>query len=359
VAVDIPSGVDGRTGAVPGVAVRAVATVTFGARKPGLVLHPGAGCAGRIRVADIGFPRDLVRSDLWLMEHRDAAALAPRRAASGHKRSSGVVLVVAGSRDMTGAPVLAASAAYRAGAGLVSVALPESARAAVQSTLIEATFEPLPETEDGGVSEAAWPQLEKRLADVDAVAVGPGLGRSAETLDVVRRIVAAAPAPVVLDADGLFAFAGQLPRLAERRAGLIVTPHAGEFGRLLGTSAEEATDDRIERARRAAADARCAVLLKGAPTLVAEPGGRVRINATGGSALSTAGTGDVLTGAVVALLARGLAPEDAGALGAYVHGLAGDLAALHTGEGTTASDVAAALPQALGRLSHPSSAVGP
>jgi NAD(P)H-hydrate epimerase len=225
--------------------------------------------------------------------------------------------------------------------------------------VLEATFEPLVETEDGGVAEAAWPQLEKRLADVDAVAVGPGLGRSAETMEVVRRLVAFSPAPVVLDADGLFAFAGQLARLAERRAGLIVTPHAGEFGRLLGMSAEDATDDRVARARRAAAEAGCAVLLKGAPTLVAEPGGRVRINATGGSALSTAGTGDVLTGVVAAFLARGLAPEDAGALGAYVHGLAGDLAALHAGEGTIASDVAATVPQAVLRLSHPSSAGRP
>jgi ADP-dependent NAD(P)H-hydrate dehydratase / NAD(P)H-hydrate epimerase len=183
--------------------------------------------------------------------------------------------------------------------------------------------------------------------------VGPGLGRSGETMEVVRRIVATSPAPVVLDADGLFAFAGQAARLAERRAGLVVTPHAGEFGRLVGMSAEDATADRVGHARAAARECRCAVLFKGAPTVVAEPGGRVRVSPTGGPALSTGGTGDVLTGTIAALLARGLEPEDAAAVGAYVHGMAGDLAALRTGEGTTASDVLASLPVAFARLSHP------
>lgn len=350
VAVDIPSGVEGETGQVRGAAVFADATVTFGGLKPGLVFHPGAEHAGHVEVADIGFPADLVRSDLWLVEAADVAPMLPSRPADSHKRASGVVLVVAGSRTMTGAAALTAGAAYRAGAGLVTLAVPQGILPVVEAAISEATFLPLPETGDGTVDEAAASLLLERLQDVQAMAMGPGLSTNRSTAELVRRLVAETPVPLVLDADGLNAFAGRGSLLSERRSEALITPHAGEFGRLTGLSSGEVLEDRVGHARKAAAECRCAVLLKGSRTVVAEPAGRVRVNPTGGPSLATGGTGDVLTGAAAALLARGLGPADAGVLAAYVHGVAGRMAASELGEGAVASDVMVRLPRAIAAL---------
>jgi hydroxyethylthiazole kinase-like uncharacterized protein yjeF len=354
VAVDIPSGVEGETGAVRGEAVRADVTVTFGALKPGVVFYPGAAHAGRVEVADIGFPPDLVRSDLWLVEREDAAALVEPRDPEAHKRSVGVVVVLAGSRRMAGAAVLTALGAYRAGAGLVTLAVPEGILPVVQAGVTEATFLPLAETAEGSAAEEAAPALLERLEEADALAVGPGLSRDPSTQALVRRVVAGSPVPVVLDADGLNAFAGRAPELADRAAEAVLTPHVGEFGRLTGLSSREVMEDRVGHARKAAAELRCTVLLKGPRTLVADPDGTVRVNPTGGPFLASGGTGDVLTGAVAAFLARGLRPADAAVLGAYVHGEAGRMAADELGEqGAIASDVAARLPMVLDGLLEP------
>jgi NAD(P)H-hydrate epimerase len=350
VAVDIPSGVEGETGAVRGEAVRAEVTVTFGALKPGLVLYPGAAHAGEVEVADIGFPPDLIRSDLGMVEAEDAAALLMRRDPETHKRSSGVVLVLAGSRAMTGAAILSASAAYRAGAGLVTVAVPEGILRVVEGAITEATFLPLPETAEGSVSDAAWPILGERLEAVDAAAIGPGLTAGPGTVELVRKLVAESPALFVLDADGLNAFGGRGALLAERRADAVITPHAGEFGRLTGLSSGEVQEDRVGHARKAATEFRCTVLLKGSRTVVAEPDGTARINPTGGPFLATAGTGDVLTGVIGAFLARGLRTMDAAVLGAFVHGAAGRLASAELGEGTLARDVMEQVPEAVDAL---------
>jgi len=349
--VDIPSGVDGETGAVSGQAVSADVTVTFGALKPGVVFHPGADRAGSVEVADIGFPPDLVRSDLWLVEAEDAASLIRPRPPDGHKRTSGAVLVLAGSRAMTGAAILAASAAYRAGAGLVTLAVPQGILPVVESALTEATFLPLPETEQGTVAAEAWGAVQEQLGSVGALAVGPGLTTDASTAGLVRRVVAESPVPLVVDADGLNAFAGQGPLLAERASDAVITPHPAEFGRLTGLSAGEVMEDRVGHARKAASEFRCAVLLKGSRTVVAEAGGRARVNPTGGPYLATGGTGDVLTGAIAGLMAGGIPPADAAVLGAFVHGLAGRMAAEQLGTGTVASDVLERLPLALRGLS--------
>ena len=347
VAADVPSGVDGATGAVAGPAVRAAVTVTFGAMKPGLLFQPGAAHAGRIEVADIGFPPELVTGDLWLVQPSDVAGWLAPRPASAHKRSTGVVLIVAGSRAMTGAAVLTAMAAYRAGAGLVTLAAPPAVVEVAQRHLVEAVHLPLPQTEDGTVAEAGWEAVAERLGSVHAAAIGPGLTTNASTVAFVRRFVAGAPVPFVLDADGLNAFAASPEGLARRRAPAVLTPHAGEFARLAGGTAAEAEADRAAAARRAAAAFDCALLLKGPATVVAEPSGRAFVNPTGGPSLATGGTGDVLTGTVAAFLARGLEPGPAAAAAAFVQGLAGDLAGEELGEGTTASDVAARLPAAL------------
>jgi len=347
VAVDIPSGVNGSTGAVEGEAVWADVTVTFGAAKTGVVLLPGAERAGAVRVVDIGFPSDLVRSDLWLMEEEDVAALVPVRELETHKRATGVVLVVGGSRLMTGAVCLVAAAAYRVGAGLVQVAVPGSILPVVQSLVREATFVPLPETPEGTVAPEASEVLAERLPAADALALGPGMTTHEATAAWIRATVATSPVPVVLDADGLNAFTDRAPELAARRADLVLTPHAGEFARIAGVGAREIAADRLGHVRALAAETKATVLLKGTRTLVATPEGHVRVNPTGGPYLATGGTGDVLTGAIAGLLARGLAPVDAASVGAFVHGRAGALAAERTGEGTTAVDVLEHVAEAL------------
>jgi hydroxyethylthiazole kinase-like uncharacterized protein yjeF len=330
--------------------VWATVTVTFGAPKPGLVLYPGAARTGIVEIASIGFPADLIRSDLLLMELEDVAERLPRRRVEDHKRSSGVVLVIGGSRAMTGAVRLMARAAYRAGAGLVTAAVPEGVLPVVQGGLTEATFLPLPQTEDGTVAEDALDRLSERLAGFDAVAIGPGLTAQAETASFVRSLVRTCPAPMVVDADALNAFGGRAGELADRQGDAVLTPHAGEFARLASMSVREVGQDRVGHARKLADETAAVVALKGNPMLVASPGGQVRVNTTGGPELATAGSGDVLTGVVAAMLARGLGPADAASVAAYLHGLAGSLAGAELGEGTTAGDVLDRIPDAVARV---------
>src|SRR5262245_3968107 len=318
VAVDIPSGVDGTTGAVGGEAVRADLTVTFGAPKPGLVLLPGAELAGIVEVEPIGFPEDLIRGDLVLVETEDVAAIVPEREPDTHKRSAGFALVVGGSRLMTGAPALAGTAAYRVGAGLVAVAVPEGVLPVVQGALRDAVFVALPETEAGTASGGSA-RLDEVLGQAGALAVGPGMTTDDRTSGWIRELVRSSEIPVVLDADGLNAFAGRAEDLADRKADLILTPHAGEFSRLAGVPTSEVAGDRVRHVRDLAARTAAAVLLKGSRTLVASPDGVVRINPTGGPFLATGGTGDVLTGMIAGLVARGCAPVDAAWAAAFVH----------------------------------------
>jgi hydroxyethylthiazole kinase-like uncharacterized protein yjeF len=350
VAVDVPSGVEGDTGAVRGPAVQAAITVTFGGPKVGDVLHPGAEHAGELRVVNLGFPPDLLQGDVELVEASDVGTLLPRRGEDSHKRRSGVVLIVAGSRRMTGAPQLVAMGAHRAGAGLVTVAVPEKALPAVQAGVAESTFLPLPEGPEGAVTERAWEVLSDRLRDVDAVAIGPGLSTDGQAAALARRVVRESPVSVVVDADALNAFAGRAAEIASRRSEVVLTPHTGEFARLFGMPAEELLDDRVGMVRKAAAETQAVTVLKGSRSLIGSPDGGVRVNPTGSRFLATGGTGDVLTGAIAAMLARGLPPADAATVAAYAHGLAGRLAAETLGEGTTASDVALHLAPALAAL---------
>jgi NAD(P)H-hydrate epimerase len=343
---DIPSGVDGATGAVAGVAVQAAVTLTFGAAKPGALLFPGAGFAGLVEVVDIGFPGDLVSSRLWEVEASDVASLLPQRPLDTTKREAGNVLVVGGSATMTGAVCLAAQSAYRAGAGLVTVAVPESILPVVQGTLVEAVFVALPE-EDGGIAPAAMDVLRDGLDDYGAISVGPGMGRSEAAAVFARALVAAAPRGLVVDADALNAFAGALGGFDDRgRADIVLTPHIGEFARLTGRDTDDIRADRVAAVRELSSQIGANVLLKGSSTLIGEPSGEVRINTTGSSALATGGTGDVLSGAIAALIARGMESFDAATAASFVHGIAGSLAALEFGDGVTAGDVCAMLPLA-------------
>jgi NAD(P)H-hydrate epimerase len=272
------------------------------------------------------------------VETEDVGGWLPRREEDTHKRAAGFVVAIGGSRSMTGAVSLMARAAYRSGAGLVAAGVPSSILPVVQGAVREAVFAPLPET-DGGTAAGGTERLSELLGQADALAIGPGMSTEEHTSAWIRELVRGSEIPVVLDADGLNAFAGRAPDLADRKTELVLTPHAGELARLAGVSTKDLAADRVGHVRKLAAETQAVVLLKGTRTLVASPDGLVRVNPTGGPFLATGGTGDVLTGMIAGLLARRLSAADAASAAAFVHGVAGSAAAEVSGEGTTASDV--------------------
>ena len=336
-AIDLPSGVDASTGEVAGAAVRADATVTFHGRKVGLEVAPGRFHAGVVRVADIGL-------EPMETEHRlvglELLRSVPRRGPEDNKYTSGHVLVVGGSRGLTGAPCLAAMAALRADAGYVTVAAPTSTLPVLEQRLLEAVKRPLPD-EDGMVTEDAAGAVMELAGKASALALGPGLGRGPGPQGLVRRVLAEAAVPAVVDADALFEL-----EPADWPAPRVLTPHEGELGRLLGRPSKEIAAHRLAAVREAADRFRCVVLLKGADTLVAAPGRGVLVSSLGLPSLATAGTGDVLTGIVAAFLAKGMEPQLAAAAGAAAQQRASVEAPQRAG--LVASDLIDALPRVLG-----------
>jgi ADP-dependent NAD(P)H-hydrate dehydratase / NAD(P)H-hydrate epimerase len=346
-ACDVPSGVDASTGEVGGAAVMACATATFHAAKPGLWIDPGKTHAGEVRVIDIGIPAGGPgERQIGLISDR-AAAGVPRRGRASTKFAAGSMLVCGGSRGLTGAPCMASESAMRAGAGYVTACVPASLMTILGSKLLEVMSVPLPDA-DGSLEPFGVEQVLQRAERVDALVLGPGLGRTPGALEFARQLAHAAPLPLLLDADGLNAHAGSLAWLAERQAPTVLTPHAGELARLLDTDSAAVGAKRLEHVRRAAREARAIVVLKGDDTLVADSDGRVGVSRGGASALATAGTGDVLSGVIGAYLAKHMDPFHAACAGVLVHARAGQLCARAIGsEGVIASDVIAALPRAL------------
>jgi len=349
-ACDVPSGVDATTGEVEGAAVRADATVTFHAATPGLWIAPGKGLAGRVRVVDIGIPdghRDAIPA-AWagLMTDRLVADLATR-GASGTKFRSGHVVVVGGGPGMVGAPCLTARGAMRAGAGYVTVATP----GAVASTVAaHAPTEALGLALPDDAEAAATAVLDALGAHDGTLVVGPGLGRGEGAAALARRAVGGATGPVVVDADGIAAFAGE-PEGLGRTGPTVLTPHAGELARLLDRPTADVGAGRLRHARDAAVRSGAVVVLKGDDTLVVAPDGRTAISPGGVPGLATAGTGDVLAGIVGALVARGAEPFVAAAAGVRLHARAGELVADEHGvDGTVAGDVADAVGRARRRI---------
>jgi hydroxyethylthiazole kinase-like uncharacterized protein yjeF len=337
VAVDVPSGVNASTGEVPGVAVDAAATVTFGAAKVGLAIAPGRSHAGAVHIAPIGLrPRE--------HEHALVPASAllelPQKGAASTKYSAGSVLVVGGSRGLTGAPMLTALAAFRADAGYVAVAAPESTLPVLETRLLEVVKRPLPEDSSGRLLPRSSDAILEAAEKADAVAIGPGLGRSDGTVELVRILLEQLELPVVLDADALW----QLEPFT-RAAPTVLTPHSGELARLLDVESREVDEHRLDAARRTASRFGAVVLLKGADTIVASPREGVLVAAYGTPALATAGTGDVLTGIVAAFLAKGMDARLAAATAAVAHGVAAEL--VEPQPGTIASDLLPALQRAL------------
>jgi hydroxyethylthiazole kinase-like uncharacterized protein yjeF len=350
-AVDIPSGLNADTGAVLGSAVRADITATFGLPKIGLYIGEGVDHAGSTHVVDIGIPAslvELVESRTILLTHAMAKTSLPRRTPSSHKGTYGHAGIIAGSVGKTGAAAMAAKAALRVGTGLVTVATPSGVNDTLEAKLLEVMTVPMPETKAHTLARSGLDRLLAFTRVRTAIAIGPGLTTHPETVELIQELVKRVDKPCVLDADALNALAGKASLLTESKLPPILTPHPGEMARLeIDASPQSVNADRIGVAGRFARERGVLVVLKGARTIVARPDGMIAVCPTGNPGMATAGTGDVLTGMIVGLLAQGLTPWDAACTGTYFHGLAGDLAAGQTGQAAmTAGDLIEHIPKA-------------
>lgn len=355
VSVDVPSGVNGSTGEVGGVAVRARLTICAHAVKVGCAVSPGRECAGQVEVVEIGIPSEAeVEPSAEWTDAASLRGLVPLRPATAHKYSAGSLLVVAGSRQATGAAVMAVRGAQRAGCGIIFSVTSESAAPFVDAQLTEALVAGAPEDDGGYMTAAAVEAALERTERATAMVVGPAVGVGDESRELVERLLSEVDLPVLLDADAVtnLAGSGALACRAERGVPTIITPHPGEMGRLLGVGAKEIAARRLHYARQAAEEHGCCVLLKGPGTIVVDDG-RVSVNASGSAALATAGTGDVLSGVIGGLLSRGMDAYGAARAGAWAHGRAAELWAETTGwpeASMVATDLLEHLPRAFGEL---------
>ncbi len=365
--VDIPSGLFADSGSIQGPAVRARLTVTFTALKPALVLPPAAQNAGEVVVAPIGSPPGLLENPEYRMNLTDAARVKralPPRARDSHKGTFGHVFVVAGSRGKSGAALMTGMAALRSGAGLVTLWLPESLQHDVVGRFPELMTESLFETGEGTLDRSAAAEFLAHAGQADALVVGPGVTNRPATREAVREIVERSPVPVVLDADGINAYASDAASLRNGNSqAVVITPHPGEMARLLGCTIGEVQKNRLAIARECAEKNRCFTILKGHQTVIASPSGHIFVNTTGNPGMATGGSGDILagiTGRFVAGWNRKYHGADQQALcdhlaaAVYLHGLAGDLAAEDKGEESmTATDLLPHLPEAFKRVCRP------
>ncbi len=362
VAIDIPSALNADTGEADREAARADYTITFAAPKRGMFVREGVDRCGEIWVGDIGSGQRQMHAQSTgceLVTHASAQRMMPRRARDAHKGDAGRVLVIGGSRGMSGAVAMASHASLQIGAGLCLACVPDAILDTVAASVLEATTHPLPCDEKGALTQAALEELRLKWAEMQVVALGPGTGRSASTWELVRQIVRECPAPLLIDADALHALPEIADEVKARKAPTILTPHPGEMGVLLGTSAREVQEDRFASVEECARKYNAVTVLKGAYSLVCDPRGAadeslsLYVNPTGNPGMATGGSGDVLTGTIAGLLAQTKDALSATLLGVYLHGLAGDLAFETHGNGLTARDIAAHLGSALLALDQP------
>ncbi|MBI5102170.1 MAG: NAD(P)H-hydrate dehydratase [Nitrospirae bacterium] len=356
VSVDLPSGISSDNGRIMGEAVMADVTVTFGLPKIGHYLHPGSGHTGRLFIEDIGFPRELLTSGsirTEALERAEAARLIPERPVFSHKGDYGHLLVIAGSRGKTGAALMTARAAMRSGAGLVTIAAPESIADVVQSMVVEEMVLPLPDDGTGAFSPEALEKVLTFMAgNVDVCAIGPGMRVTSGTRRLVSGLIGVSTVPLVIDADGINALQGCAHVLKKAKSPVVLTPHAGEMSRMLDMPIADLFSDMPGHAGKFAAGSGTYLVMKGAPTLIASPEGEVFINTTGNAGMATAGSGDVLTGMIGSFLCQGMNPLDASVLGVYLHGLSGDIAASEKGmHSLMAGDIIESIPSAFHSLS--------
>ena len=372
VSVDIPSGISSNDGQVKGEAVLADYTVTFGLPKIGHLLHPGAEHTGHLFIEEIGFPSELLSSETLktqTIENRAAAFLLPERTAYSHKGDYGHVLIVAGSKGKTGAALMTAKACLRSGAGMITIGVPETLMYVFQTRVTEEMVLPLPDNGYGILAkEASVNILDFLRRKADVLAIGPGISSGPDISELLKTLLVSVTAPMVLDADAINAISGHAELFSSVKAPVILTPHTGEMARLLRKEHSKHKEiseadwnllrKNIEGNRTSAAESFSKetgtyLVLKGVPTIIAEPEGRTFINTTGNPGMATAGAGDVLTGMIAAFLAQGLNPSDASMLGVYLHGLAGDIAAAEKGmHSLIATDIIGKIPEAFLRLKN-------
>ena len=359
-AVDLPSGLNADTGHPLGICIKADTTITIGLPKRGVLVQPGAELAGNLEIVDIGFPQQAIDAQNinvnWTTE-KQAIDWMPLRFNASHKGSYGQVLVIAGSIGMTGAAALTSEAALRAGAGLVTLAIPKSLNIIMEVKLSEVMTLPIPETDAGSIAESAVTPIFEYASKTGAVlAIGPGLSQHPETVRFVHKLIRENRKQelglrMVIDADGLNALAQEKELISMLESGTVLTPHPGEMSRLTATSIHILALDRISAAEEFARQHAVTLVFKGAPTIIANAEGDVWINSTGNPGMATAGMGDVLTGTISGLIAQNLPTDIASTLGVYIHGLAGDITADKAGRhGLIAGDVLLSVPKAMSKL---------
>ncbi len=353
-AVDIPSGLNADTGQVCGVCVQAQATATFAFPKIGHVVYPGAAYTGKLDIIDIGIPgqvADNVLPQQFILEEAFLRGVLQERDPDTHKGRTGHLLAVAGSPGKSGAAAMMATAAMRAGAGLVTLGAPGSLNPVLESQVMEVMTYALPETTDHMLDTSAMGALRELLIGKSCLAIGPGIGTAEETKQLLFRLLKEIVIPVVIDADGLNILSEQPEILHAVNTPVILTPHPGEMGRLCGISSAAVQTDRIGRARHLATSYHVHVVLKGARTVMAHPDGRVYVNLTGNPGMASGGMGDVLTGVIAGFVAQGYTPEDAVHLGVFLHGAAADHLSVHKGPfGYLATDLMNQLPHQINKL---------
>lgn len=354
VAVDIPSGLDSDSGQVTGPCVQADLTAALALFKRSHLLYPAAECMGEVVRVEIGIPQDAVQAQaipIGLVEEADIRALFPRRKRNSHKGTYGHVLVIGGSKGKGGAVGMTGLAALRVGAGLATLAVPESCNAALEFHPLETMSVPLPETATGAIAADAVDVCLELLKDKSALAVGPGITTQKSVLHFLETLLPQTRCPVVIDADGLNNLAKLPGLLARMNTDVVLTPHPKEMARLTGTTTQAVLENRIETARSFARGHAVTLVLKGSHTVTALPDGRAFINPTGNPGMATGGTGDVLTGMIAGLLAQGFNAADAAMAGVYLHGLAGDVYAEAESETSLiAGDLLRTLPETLKRI---------
>lgn len=349
VAIDVPSGVNADSGQVQTNAVKASSTISFGLPKVGLFFCPGAFYVGKLLVDGIGIPHFLLESDVLRQQLIDVHVvqdiLQPRKV-DVHKNSCGRVLVIAGSKGMSGAAALAAEAVLRSGAGVATLAVPESLQPVMAMKLTEVMTAGMPEAAPGVLGEAGLEDLLELAEKHDVVLIGPGLGRHEETIRLVQKFLAACKKQVIVDADALYACTDAADCLLEMEKIPVLTPHLGEMARFLGISVGELKENLLEISREAAEKYRCIFVVKSEKTIIVTPEGMVSLSSNGNPGMATAGSGDVLAGVIASFAAQGLTEEKAAITGVFLHGFAGDLAAEHGMSGLIAGDLVRALPAA-------------
>ncbi|MCK4404260.1 MAG: NAD(P)H-hydrate dehydratase [candidate division Zixibacteria bacterium] len=360
--VDIPSGLHADTGEFTGPCIKANRTVTMALPKIGHFFFPGKDKSGKVSVVDIGVPQHVVKEEninLNLTTEEEVRQMIPKRSGDAYKGSCGRVVLIAGSTGMTGAASLASLSCLRAGAGMAILGTPKTLNPVMEIKMTEVMTKPLPDVrKKGALALRGLGEIRELLKWGDCYAIGPGLGQHFETIELVRRLVSKLKMPAVIDADGLNALAKDPSILKECKAPLILTPHIGELSRLNSVPSSEIAKNRIRYASEFAKEYNCVLVFKGAPTIISEPGGQTYVNPTGNAGMATAGSGDVLTGIIVGLLAQMLMlnkDQDikkiilySALAGVFIHGLTGDLAKQQKGEmGMIAGDMMEKIPEAL------------